>query len=203
MKIGPKYKICRRLGDRVFSKCQTTKFTVSGTNRKRQGKRRTNVSEYGLQLIEKQKARYTYGISEKQFSNYIKEVRAKKDNNPTDDLYHSLESRLDNIVFRSGLAHSRMFSRQMVSHGHIMVNGRRVTIPSYKMKPGDKFSVRPQSADKKLFADFEERKKDINVPTWIKFDAEKKAGEVIGTPDLKEEVSSLNFRQILEFYSRV
>jgi len=203
MKIGPKYKICRRLGDRVFSKCQTTKFTVSGTNRKRQGKRRTNVSEYGLQLLEKQKARYTYGVNEKQFSNYIKEVRAKKDSTPTEDLFRHLESRLDNIVYRAGLAHSRMFARQMVSHGHIMVNGRRVTIPSYRMKKGDKFSVRPQSADKRLFAEFEERKKDIDTPTWIKFDPEKKAGEIIDKPALKDEVSTLNLQAILEFYSRV
>lgn len=206
MKIGPKYKICRRLGDRVFSKCQTTKFTVSGTNRGKQGKkRRGTLSEYGSQLLEKQKARYTYGISEKQFANYVKGARGKNnpETNPSQELYQSLESRLDNIVFRAGLANSRSFARQMVSHGHIMVNGRRVTIPSYKIRVGDKFSVRPQSKDKKLFQFFEESKKDYTQPAWMVFDADKMEGEIKNLPALQEDLSSLNFRSILEFYSRV
>ncbi len=205
MKIGPKYKICRRLGDRVFSKCQTTKFTVSGTNRKKQGKRRGNVSEYGLQLLEKQKARYTYGISEKQFSNYVKKVRAnqKAGSDPTQELYQALEARLDNVIFRAGLVNSRIFARQVVSHGHIMVNGRRVTVPSYQMKIGDKFSIRPQSREKKMFQYFEENKKDHQLPEWLAFDTDKKEGELKGLAVLADDPTTLSFRTILEFYSRV
>ena len=205
MKTGPKYKICRRLGDKVFSKCQTTKFTISGTNRKKQGKRRSNVSEYGTQLLEKQKAKYTYGLSEKQFSNYVKKVKKhqRKESSPTQELYQLLESRLDNIIFRSGLVNSRMFARQIVSHGHIMVNGRKVTIPSCKLKVGDKFSIRPQSKDKKLFSFFEDNKKDYQEPEWISFDSDKMEGEIKGNSVFADNISGLNLQSILEFYSRI
>lgn len=202
MKIGPKYKICRRLGDRVFSKCQTTKFTISGT-KKAPTKRRGSMSEYGHQLLEKQKVKYTYGVNEKQFANYVKEVREKKNNVPTLELYQLLESRLDNVVFRAGLANSRIFARQMVSHGHIMVNGRRVTIPSYRVRTGDRVSVRPQSKTKNLFKGYEEIKKDYQSPEWLVFDQDNMEGEVKGLPLLNQEASNLNFGAILQFYSRV
>ncbi len=204
MKIGPKYKICRRLGDRVFSKCQTTKFTVSGTDTKSKGgksKRRRGVSEYGAQLLEKQKVRYTYGISERQFANYIKASREKTGSDPILLLNQLLESRLDNVVYRLGLVGSRRFARQIVSHGHIMVNNRRVTIPSYKVKIGDKISVRPQSIDKGVFSDLEERQKNYMVPEWLSFDLSKRYGQVKSLPMASE--TNLNFSSILEFYSRV
>jgi len=203
MKIGPKYKICRRLGERVFSKCQTTKFTISGTAKKTKSKRRANTSEYGQQLLEKQKVKYTYGIRERQFANYIKEVRARKETNPVEELYKNLESRLDNIVYRLGLVNSRIFARQMVTHGHIMVNDRKVNIPSYRVKKGDVISVRPQSKDKKLFKWFEENKKDHQLLSWLVFDGEKMSGTVKSLPAFGPEVSTLNFNSILEFYSRV
>src|SRR5690349_20408535 len=108
MKIGPKYKIARRLGERVFPKTQTTKFTVSGLKDKRKG-RRSAMSEYGKQLLEKQKAKYTYGVNERQFANYVKSAQKAKGEAPTEALYRNLERRLDNVVYRLGLAKSRAF----------------------------------------------------------------------------------------------
>ena len=124
MITGKKYKICRRLGDRVYNKCQTPAFSRS-VAAKRAGpmKRRPKPkSEYGTQMLEKQKARFTYNVSEKQFSNYVEKSRETKGVNPAEFLYKSLESRLDNVVHRLGFAPSRAFARQMVSHGHITVN---------------------------------------------------------------------------------
>ncbi len=205
MKIGPKYKICRRLGDRVFSKCQTTKFTVSGLDAKNKGGkskgRRGGVSEYGSQLLEKQKARYTYGISEKQFANYVKVSREKTGIDPIVLLNQLLESRLDNVVYRLGLVGSRRFARQIVSHGHVMINNRRVTIPSFQVKVGDKISVRPQSINKGIFTDLDERQKNYTIPEWLSFDPSQKIGQVKALPIATE--TNLNFSSILEFYSRV
>ncbi|MCE9628673.1 MAG: 30S ribosomal protein S4 [Candidatus Vogelbacteria bacterium] len=203
MRVGPKYKIARRLGERVFPKTQTTKFTVSGSDKKPKGKRgRGSMSEYGSQLIEKQKARYTYGITEKQFSGYIKKARIKK-GNPADEIFKSLETRLDNVVFRMGLASSRAAARQMVSHGHILLNNRRLTIPSAIVRIGDIVTVRPQSKDKPLFNELDERLKTYTVPTWISFDTDKREATIKALPTVSQGEINLNFGKILEFYSRV
>lgn len=204
MKIGPKYKIARRLGDRIFPKTQTSKFTISGTEKKRTGKKgRRGGGEYGLQLIEKQKARFSYGISEKQFSNYVKKARAKKGPNSVASLINLLESRLDNAVFRLGLVKSRQAARQAVGHGHIMVNDRRVTVPSFAVRVGDKITVRPNSRTNGLFRDLSERLKDYTAPAWLQFDGEKWQGSVLAEPQTATAESSLNFGSIMEFYSRV
>lgn len=207
MKIGPKYKICRRLGSRVFGKCQTTKFTTSGSpqrgGKKAGGGRPRNVSEYGTQLLEKQKARYSYGLKESQFSNYVKEVHQHKAANPMAALYQALETRLDNIVHRLGLASTRRFARQLVSHGHITVNGRRVNIPSYRAKVGDKIAVRAQSRSSAVFSNMEEKLKGHHLPAWLIFDQEKLEGTVKAMPLFGESEADINFGAILEFYSRV
>lgn len=202
MRIGPKYKIARRLGEKIFSKCQTTKFATSGSDQRKTG-RRTTVSEYGRQLLEKQKARYTYCVSEKQFSNYIKKARAKHGVNPSLEVYKHLETRLDNVVFRLGLTISRSFARQIISHGHILVNGKKITIASYVVKVGDKISVREQSKAKGLFRDLEERLKNYKEPDWMIFDEKKMTGEIKKLPEHTEGESTINFSSILEFYSRV
>lgn len=204
MRIGPKFKIARRLGERIFPKTQTTKFTLSGTERKTKGKKsRGTVSEYGAQLIEKQKARYTYGVTEKQFSTYVKKATITGGSNPAARIYTGLETRLDNVVFRLGLAVSRALARQMVSHGHIMLNGRRLTIPSATVKVGDVISIRPQSVDKVLFKNLEERLQNTNTPNWLVFDQTKNQGTILSMPVLGEGESNLHFDKILEFYSRV
>jgi len=203
MKLGPKYKICRRVGDRVFGKCQTTKFTVSGTAKKRIGKRPKGApSEYSLQLTEKQKARFTYGLSEKQFSNYVSKVRSGKVENPTLSLYKLLESRLDNVIFRMGLASTRLAARQMVAHGHIVVNGVKVRIPSYQVKKGDVIKIRPGSRESALFQELGEKMKNYSLPDWVSFDTEKNEGSVRGEPTLGKSEANIDFGSILEFYSR-
>ena len=204
MKIGPKYKIARRLGERVFSKTQTTKFTVSGTEQKQRGKKgKKTLSEYGSQLIEKQKARYTYGVTEKQFSSYVKKARAIKGGNPVAELYSMLERRLDNTVYRLGLAKSRALARQMVSHGHITLNGRKLTIPSAVVSKGDVVAVRAGSKEKVLFKDLAEKTETLTTPNWLTFDIDKKEGVVKTIPTYGEGETNLNFGTILEFYSRV
>ena len=198
MKIGPKYKICRRLGEGVFPQCGTTKFSISGSSQRgpKTGRRRRGPSEYGRQLLEKQKARYTYGISENQFSNYV-----KKHHQPA-TLFSALESRLDNVVFRSGLALSRLAARQTVNHGHIMVNGRRLSIPSYLVKVGDKITIRSQSLGKGIFQDLDERLKDYTVPGWIE-NSSKGEYSILAQPLTGEAELNLDFPSIIDFYSRV
>ncbi|MEK7136010.1 MAG: 30S ribosomal protein S4 [Patescibacteria group bacterium] len=208
LRIGPKYKIARRLDDKIFSKTQTTKFAISagGDGKNTGGKpgmRRKTVSEYGRQLIEKQKAKYTYGVNERQFANHVKAVRLMKNVNVSAEMFKRLENRLDNVIFRMGLANSRLFSRQMVSHGHILVNGKKVTIPSYEVKKGDKVSVRVGSKSKGQFINLEERLKTYTAPTWLVFDEKTMTGEVKGSPEYGDGESNLNFTSILEFYSRV
>lgn len=205
MKVGPKYKICRRLGSDVFGQCQTQKFQLAKS--KKQGPQRTfrkSRTEYGIQLLEKQKVRYSYYINEKQLSNYVKKARNQKETTPTQSLFASLESRLDNVVFRSGFANTRAFARQIVSHGHIHVNGRKVTVPSYKLKVGDVVSIRPESKENHIFAGLGEKTKDVATPTWFSYD--KKKGEVAikGTPAQEgAQDETLDLATVIEFYSRV
>ncbi|MBI5140454.1 MAG: 30S ribosomal protein S4 [Candidatus Vogelbacteria bacterium] len=205
MIIGKKYKICRRLGDRVFNKCQTPAFSRSIAAKRIGGMKRRPPkarSEYAAQMLEKQKARFTYNVSEKQFSNYVEKSRETKGVNPADFLYKSLEGRLDNVVHRMGFAPSRAFARQMVSHGHITVNDKKVNIPSYQLKKGDKVSIRPGSKAKTLFNGLNDKLKNFPMPKWIRFDMENLSGEVIGEPSLLESASLFNLNSVIEFYSR-
>src|SRR3990167_8707281 len=142
----PKFKICRRLGPGVYDKCQTSKFRATSSKRGLLGARRPKApSEYGAQLIEKQKIRFSYGISERQLSNYVKKASHIRGAGTAEKLYEGLESRLDNVIYRMGLAVSRRAARQMVSHGHFIVNDKRVTIPSYELKSGDIIKIREGS----------------------------------------------------------
>lgn len=202
MKTGPKYKICRRLGTGVFEKCQTQKYVLSETKKTRtQGRRRRPRSDFGLQLIEKQKVRLTYGLSEKQFSNYVKRAVDKKTENTADILVQMLESRLDNVVYRLGLAPTRAFARQMVSHGHIYLNGRKVTVPSHNIRQNDIVSIKESSRSKGLFVDLEERLQGYNPPAWLSFDLRKKEAKVQGSPNNEgEEIFDLP--AVIQFYSR-
>jgi len=165
-------------------------------------KHRSTVTDYGRQLREKQKVRHTYGVSETQFSNYVKEASAKRGVNPAEHLYESLESRLDNAVFRAGFVSSRSLSRQIVSHGHIMVNGRRSNIASRRMKVGDVIAIRPGSMSTKLFEGLAERLKTITVPTWFKLDTDNLVATFNGKPKPGQAEMSFNLTSVIEFYSR-
>jgi small subunit ribosomal protein S4 len=203
MKIGPKYKICRRLGSDIFEKCQTQKYTISEAKKTRvtrNKKRPAALTDYGKQMRNKQKVRLSYRVSEKQFANYVKSAMGKKGSNSAELLYQELESRLDNVVYRLGLAATRGLARQMVSHGHIDVNGKRITIPSFKLSIGDKIAVRERSKSKTLFNQLDENKTVSNPPSWLKFDSKTKEAIVANRPIGTESMLDLN--SVIEFYSR-
>ena len=203
MKIGPRYKIARRLGAAVFEKTQTQKFQLSEARhaRKKSDKRPKALSDYGLQLIEKQRVRFSYGITERQLSNYVKKATETKGGNSSERLYGMLESRLDNVVYRLGIAHTRRLARQMVSHGHFVVNGKRTTGPSYAVSVGDVITAREGSKKSVLFADIPKKLQTYSVPKWLRFDGEKITATVEGVPAL-EVGGAINLNTVLEFYSR-
>lgn len=197
----PKFKICRRLGPGVYDKCQTAKFSAAaGKTTGAQARRPKAMTEYGVQLIEKQKTRFSYGISERQLSNYVKKASLVKGAGIVEKLYEGLESRLDNAIYRMGLSPSRRAARQMVSHGHFMVNGDRVTIPSYELKSGDVIKIRDGSKAKKIFNNVAENLKDYSSPTWVNFDPKVMEGKILDKPKNTESFIDLN--AVLEFYSR-
>lgn len=197
-------KICRRLGESICGreKCAFKKRPYPPGKLISEKKHRSTQTDYGRQLREKQKVRHTYGVSEKQFSNYVKEASGKRGINPAEYLFEALESRLDNAVFRAGFATSRALARQMVSHGHIMANGRRTNIASRRLKVGDVLSVRSGSTGSKLFEGLTEKLKTVSVPTWIKLDADKGTATFQGKPKTGQVESSFNLTSVVEFYSR-
>ncbi|MDP1625027.1 MAG: 30S ribosomal protein S4 [bacterium] len=200
MKIGPKYKIARRLGANIFEKTQTAKYALRAD--RKVGKRSMRPKgQFATQMLEKQKARLTYFVNERQFKKYVKESLAKK-GNTTQALFERLERRLDNVVYRLGWAPTRQAARQMVNHGHITVNGRKLDIPSYVVEAGDKITPRAGSLKKPLFADFDEKAKKVQVPSWLSFDADKKTASVDGSPKYAPSEHLFNLGQVIEFYSR-
>ncbi len=197
----PKFKICRRLGPGVYDKCQTTKFaTSSGKGGLAGGRRPRALSEYGAQLIEKQKIRFSYGISERQLSNYVQKASHIKGAGTAEKLYEGLESRLDNVIYRMGLGTSRRAARQMVSHGHFIVNDHKVTIPSHELRFGDIIKIREGSKSKKIFNGLAEKLKDYSPPEWVSFDSNSLEGKILAKP--KNTESFLDLNAVLEFYSR-
>ncbi|KKR79325.1 MAG: 30S ribosomal protein S4 [Candidatus Nomurabacteria bacterium GW2011_GWA2_40_9] len=196
----PKFKICRRLGPGVYDKCQTAKFSASSKGTAVGARRPKALSEYGTQLIEKQKIRFSYGINERQLSNYVKKATHIKGAGTAEKFYEELESRLDNVVYRMGLSPSRRASRQMVSHGHFIVNDHKVTVPSYALKAGDIIKIREGSKVSKLFEGLDIRLKDYTAPAWMVFDIAKLEGKVLSKP--KNTESFLDLNAVLEFYSR-
>lgn len=202
MITGPKYKIARRLGAPIFEKTQTQKYAL---HLERRGKNRGFTkpkSEFGLQLIEKQKARFIYGMPERQFAAYVKEAIEAKATNAPQTIYEMLELRLDSVVYRLGFSTTRSGARQMVSHGHISVNGRRVDTPSRRLRIGDKITIADRSIGKTLFANIDEKIKNTTVPSWIKFDASKKIAEIQGMPQYVKADNMFDLNTVVEFYSR-
>lgn len=163
-RIKAKFKKCRKYGSTIFEKCSSAKYAISEQKKRfaTKGKRRTMLTEYGKKLIEKQKIRLSYGLKEKKLRAYVFDA-IDSPNETYGEIYKSLEIRLDNVIYRLGLAETRAMARQMVSHGHIMVNGRKLNIPSYPVKIGDKISVRPQSTDRKYFEGIEKKDK-VKLP---------------------------------------
>ncbi len=201
---GPKYKIARRLGAPIFEKTQTQKYKLS-ESKKVVKKGRGGFgggTNFAIQLKEKQKARFTYGVSEKQFKNYVKKIIDSKVSKPHEHLFVALESRLDNIVARLGLGSTRAFARQLVSHGHIKVNGHKVTIPSYKMSKGDVVTIRDGSKKKPVFAEIDEKSKAKEIPSWLGYDAQTKAWTVQGVPKTEGESLLFDLDTVIQYYKR-
>ncbi len=201
MKIGPRYKLARRLGVSIFEKTQTPRYALSLSRKEKNDQMPTRPkSEFGKQLIEKQKARFSYGITEKQFAKYVK--KSLTSTNPTQKLFQYLELRLDNVLYRSGLAKTRLQARQMASHGHTTVNGRRVTIPSIELREGDVVGVREGSKKSTLFTSAEERNKNFTSPEWIMVNSEKMEVKVLGKPSYDIGQNVFDLGAVMEFYSR-
>jgi small subunit ribosomal protein S4 len=202
MIIGPKYKICKRLGASVFEKCQTQKFQLAEARapRKTRGKR-GGGSDFGTQLLEKQKARFTYGLSESQFSRYAAEAMEQKGDSGS-ALVTTLESRLDNVVFRAGFVKTRRAARQLVSHGHVTINGRRMNIPSYMVKAGETVAIRPESRTSPLFGNRSEAMQEIKTPAWLEMAADRFSVTLKSTPVLEASEVPFNAAVIIQFYSR-
>lgn len=192
--------MCRRLGAGLFEKCQTQKFVQSEARKAKSKKRGKAPSDYGLQLLEKQKVRFSYGISERQLANYVEKATHAKDVVPVDRLYEELELRLDNVIYRLGFAPTRRGARQLASHGHFTVNGTKTTIPSQQLHVGDVVSVREGSRKSPLFADFEKKVKNYAWPNWLKLTPESLSAEMVARPKNDEHFLALD--TVLEFYSR-
>lgn len=199
---GPKYKICRRLGTGVFEKCQGQKFQLAEARKGKIRGRRRRPSDYAEQLLEKQRVRFTYGLKEHQFIRYVNLALARKGVVPAEELYRMLERRLDNVVYKMGLAPTRAFARQLVSHGHIYVNGRRLNIPSYQVTPGDVISVKENTQKKTIFSEIKERLEGYKQPSWIAFDPKKTEGTIKEMPRPETSDLGFNLTSVIQFYSR-
>ena len=204
---GPRDKIERRLGVKLFLKGERSLSPKSGAVKRpyppgQHGKRfARKMSEFGTQLKSKQKIRQTYRMLERQFKNLIKKsMESKQETGET--IVRNLESRLDNVVYRSGIAQSRDQARQLVTHGHIMVNGKKTNIPSFQVKPGDTISIRVGSRKSPLFTNIAEKLKDERIPAWLTFDPAKFEGQVLRKPDSTTEKPIFDLAQVLEFYKR-
>ncbi|QUH28920.1 30S ribosomal protein S4 [Vallitalea guaymasensis] len=203
---GAVCRLCRREGEKLFLKgerCYTGKCAIDrrpyapGDH----GKRRTKISEYGVQLRQKQKAKRIYGVLETQFRNYFADADKRK-GITGENLLIILETRLDNVVYRAGLGRSRTEARQVVRHNHITVNGKKVNIPSYQVKPGDVIEVKEKSLSIQRFKDIVETTSSRIVPEWIDADIENKTVKVVSVPTREQIDTNIEETLIVELYSK-
>ena len=205
--IDPVCRQCRRIGEKLYLKgerCYTPRCAVERRKRPpgEQIPRRRRASEWALQLREKQKARWTYGVLERQFRKYFEFARSHP-GVTGDVLLQQLERRLDNVVYRLSFVDSRKQGRQMVNHGHFSVNGRRVNIPSYQVKPSDEVTWSGANGSLPAFAEvLTDGAPKRPVPTWLKLNVDQMTGEVLSLPEVSEIESTIDVRLIVEFYSR-
>ena len=195
---GPAYKRSRRVGISTLENGKELVKKPYGPGQHGNG-RKAKLSNYGIQLVEKQKIRFTYGVSEKQLRKvFVKAGKLKGIHG--ENLLKLLESRLDNIVYRMGLSTTRNGARQLVNHGHINVNGKRVNIPSFQVKPGDIISVRENSKDHKALK--ESLEKVTKTVDYVSFDKNKLEGTYIRLPERSELSSDVNESLVVEFYNK-
>ncbi len=203
---GPVCRLCRRLGDKLYLKGEKC-FTPKCPFEKRPyppGQRSTcrrKVSDRGLQLREKQRARAIYGILERQFNKYY-EVAAKRHGVTGETLLRTLELRMDNVAYRLGFSDSRQQARQLVLHGHIAVNGRKSAIPSHVLKPNDVVSLTSRGKKSEYFKAVSEQIASKNIPSWLSLDAANLTGRILALPEVEEIGPKFNVATIVEYYSR-
>lgn len=195
----------RSLGTKLFLKAHRCNSAKCATVRRQArpgahgASRRGAKSEFGQQLNEKQKIKFSYGLREAQVAKVFS-IASRKSGVTGGEVVKLLESRLDNVIFRLGFAPSRSVARQLISHGHILVNGKKVTIPSYLAKIGDKFSIRPQSKDYSVFKDLSANLKKHNAPVWLNLDPEKIEGKIVSAPADTDFPFDVNM--VVDFYSK-
>lgn len=197
---------CRREKCKLFLKgerCYTDKCALTKRNKipGQHADGRKKITEYGLQLREKQKTKRIYGLQEKQFRKYYEEAERQRGVTGATMLV-LLEKRLDNVVYRMGIGVSRSQARQFVNHGLITVNGKRVTIPSYQISVGDVISVKENKAEQPLFAQLKQSKKPANLPKWLDFEPAELTGKVIAEPVREDIDMSIQEHMIVELYSK-
>lgn len=206
--LDPKCRQCRRIGEKLYLKgerCDTQKCAM--VKRKyppgvHGPKQRIRLSEYGLQLREKQKMKKMYGVLERQFRSYFKRA-LKMDGDAGYNFLNLLECRLDNVIVKAGIAKSHDLARQAISHGHALVNGKKLSIASYIVKTGDLISVKESSFLAQPFKEYQKSKKDKSeLPSWMIFNAEDKVVKIISKPDEKDLPRNIDIRLIVEFYSK-
>jgi len=202
---GPVCRLCRRVGDKLMlkgDKClNNCIFEKKPKSPGQQTASRRRISDRGIQLKEKQKARYTYGMLEKQFRRFF----AKAERQPGitgDNLLVLLEKRMDNVVYRLGFGDSRTQARQLVRHGHIMLNGRKTDIPSAMIKEGDTISWKQGSTESEYYKLLAQRIESVTVPGWLSLDKKKLVGQVVYTPTPDDVETKIDGKTIVEFYSR-
>lgn len=203
---GPVCRLCRRHGEKLMLKgirCTTRKCALERRNLPpgQQRVRRRKISDRGLQLREKQKARQSYGVLERQFRRHFAEAE-RRPGITGENLLQILEMRLDNVVYRLGFADSRNQARQIVRHGHITVNGRKMNIPSYSVKVGDVIGWREQSTKTEYYRMMAEQIQDKIVPKWLSLDRENMRGQVLAPPSRDDIDLRLDEKAIVEYYSR-
>jgi len=203
---GPVEKIERRLGVSLNLKGERRLAGKSALEKRpyapgQHGQRRTKVSEYGLQLREKQKAKFMYGVSEKQFRRLFKDAN-NMEGNTGSNLITLIERRLDNVVYRMGFATTRAFARQLVTHGHLLVDGKKVDIPSYRVKPGQKIEIREKSKSNPQIVRAGELTAQTGLSPWIDVEIEKGYGIFTRLPEREEVVIPVEERLIVELYSK-
>ncbi|MGS2764294.1 30S ribosomal protein S4 [Sinomicrobium sp. M5D2P9] len=196
---GPKTKIARKFGEPIFGDDKSFEKKNYPPGQHGNNRRRGKKSEYAIQLMEKQKAKYTYGILEKQFRNLFE--KANRSKGVTGEVLLQLcESRLDNVVYRMGVSPSRRGARQLVSHRHITVNGEIVNIPSYALKPGDVVGVREKSKSLEVIED--SLANNSSVYEWITWNTEKKEGSFVAVPERMQIPENIKEQLIVELYSK-
>lgn len=198
---GPRLKKCRAVGTVLPGLTTVPTLDRPFPPGEHGTRRRSKPSDYKVRLAEKQKARWHYGILEKQFQRYVKKASRMR-GNAGENLLHLLESRLDNLVWRLGLTRTIPASRQMIVHGHILVNGKRVDRPSYHVQPGDEISVREKTRNKTFVTTVVEQSAGLPRPSWLEFDPAKTTGKLTTKPDRHDLPFELNEAAIIEFYSQ-